>query len=156
MSVTEIGAPVRRTEDQRFITGKGRYTADFDRLGQTYACFIRSTHAHAKINRILTDAARALPGIQAVVTGADLAAAKMGNLISGWMVLSKDGSPMKMAPYPPLAIGKVCHVGDAVAAVIADSLAEAKDAAEKVSVEDQVLPAVTDPVKAQAPDAPQL
>jgi aerobic carbon-monoxide dehydrogenase large subunit len=156
MSVTTIGQPVRRTEDKRFITGKGRFTADLDRPGQTHAYFVRSPFAHAKINGIDANAARAMPGVQAVITGADLAAAKIGNLVCGWMVLSKDGSPMKMAAYPPLAIGKACHVGDAVAAVIAESLAQARDAAEKLVVDYEVLPAVTDAVKAQAPDAPQL
>jgi carbon-monoxide dehydrogenase large subunit len=156
MSVTEIGAPVRRREDQRFITGKGRYVADISRAGQTHAFFVRSPHAHAKIKRIDAAAAAALPGVLAVITGQDLVAAKIGNLVCGWMVYSKDGSPMKMAPYPPLAVDKACHVGDAVAAIVAETLAQARDAAEKLDVEYEVLPAVVDPGKAQVKDAPQI
>jgi carbon-monoxide dehydrogenase large subunit len=156
MSVTEIGAPVRRREDQRFITGKGRYVADISRAGQTHAFFVRSPHAHAEIKRIDAAAAAALPGVLAVITGQDLVAAKIGNLVCGWMVYSKDGSPMKMAPYPPLAVDKACHVGDAVAAIVAETLAQARDAAEKLDVEYEVLPAVVDPGKAQVKDAPQI
>ena len=133
MSVTGIGAAVRRKEDVRFVTGKGHYTDDFDRPGQGHATFIRSPHAHAKIRTIDASAAKGRPGVD-VLTGAELAADKIGDLICGWMIHSKDGSPMKMAPHPALAHGKVCHVGDPVAVVVADSLAEAKDAAEQVRV----------------------
>jgi aerobic carbon-monoxide dehydrogenase large subunit len=156
MSVTQIGAAVRRKEDQRFITGKGRYTADISRPGQSHAYFVRSPHAHARIKRIDTAAAAALPGVLLVATGADLAAEKIGNLVCGWMVHSKDGSPMKMAPCPPLAVGKVCYVGEPLAVVIAETMIQARDAAEKVNVDYEVLPAVVDPVKAQTPDAPQI
>ena len=156
MGVTEIGAAVRRTEDQRFITGKGRYVADFNRPGQTQAYVIRSPHAHTRIKGINSAAAMAMPGVLAVITGDELSAAKVGNLVCGWMVLSKDGSPMKMAPHPPLAVGKACYVGEPVAVVVAETLAQARDAAEKVAVDYQVLPAVTDPLKAQAPGAPQI
>jgi aerobic carbon-monoxide dehydrogenase large subunit len=156
MSVTPIGAAVRRKEDQRFITGKGRYTADISRSGQSYAYFVRSPHAHARITRIDTAAAAALPGVLAVATGADLVAEKIGNLVCGWMIHSKDGSPMKMAPCPPLAVGKVCYVGEPLAVVIAESTIEARDAAEKILVDYEVLPAVVDPAKAQDPGAPQI
>jgi carbon-monoxide dehydrogenase large subunit len=156
MGVTEIGAAVRRTEDQRFITGKGRYVADFNRPEQTQAYVIRSPHAHTRIKGINSAAAMAMPGVLAVITGDELSAAKVGNLVCGWMVLSKDGSPMKMAPHPPLAVGKACYVGEPVAVVVAETLAQARDAAEKVAVDYQVLPAVTDPLKAQAPGAPQI
>jgi aerobic carbon-monoxide dehydrogenase large subunit len=156
MGVTEIGAAVRRTEDQRFITGKGRYVADFNRPGQTQAYVIRSPHAHTRIKGINSAAAMAMPGVLAVITGDELSAAKVGNLVCGWMVLSKDGSPMKMAPHPPLAVGKACYVGEPVAVVVAETLAQARDAAEKVALDYQVLPAVTDPLKAQAPGAPQI
>ena len=94
--------------------------------------FVRSPHAHAKIKTIDVGAARKMPGVVAVLTGADLAGDKIGNLICGWMIHSKDGSPMKMAPHPALAIGKACYVGDPVAVVVAETLAQAKDAAEKV------------------------
>src|ERR1700732_1814438 len=156
MSATGIGAAVRRTEDQRFITGKGHYTDDISRPGQTYAYFIRSPHAHAKIKRIDAGAAKRLPGVLAVLTGAELAADKIGNLICGWMIHSKDGSPMKMAAHPAIASGKACHVGDPVAVAIAETLAQAKDAAEKVTVDYEVLPAAADPAKTQATGAPQI
>jgi aerobic carbon-monoxide dehydrogenase large subunit len=156
MSATGIGAAVRRKEDQRFITGKGHYTDDISRPGQTHAYFVRSPHAHARLKAIDTAEAAAMPGVLAVLTGAELAADKIGNLICGWMIHSKDGSPMKMAPHPALANGKACHVGDPVAVVIAETLAQAKDAAEKVKVDYEVLPAVADPGKAQAGGAPQI
>ena len=97
-----------------------------------------------------------MPGVLAVFTGADLAGDKIGNLICGWMIHSKDGSPMKMAAHPALANGKACHVGDPVAVVIAETLAQARDAAEKVKVDYGVLPAVADPAAAQKPGAPQI
>jgi carbon-monoxide dehydrogenase large subunit len=156
MSVTGIGATVRRKEDQRFVTGKGHYTDDISRPGQAFAYFVRSPHAHAKIKRIDGKAALAMPGVVAVLTGAELAADKIGNLICGWMIHSRDGSPMKMAPHPAMAHGKACHVGDPVAVVIGETLAQAKDAAEKVKVDYELLTAVADPAKAQAPHASQI
>src|SRR6266852_2446820 len=149
MSATGIGAAVRRKEDFRFITGKGQYTDDVNRPGQAYIHFLRSPHAHAKIKSIDAKAAQAMPGVLGVLTGADLAADKIGNLICGWMIHSKDGSPMKMAPHPALAYGKACHVGEPVALVVAENLAQAKDAAEKVKVDYEVLTAVVDPARAQ-------
>jgi aerobic carbon-monoxide dehydrogenase large subunit len=149
MSATGIGASVRRKEDRRFITGKGHYTDDVNRPGQGHAYFLRSPHAHARIKNIDCKAAAAMPGVIAVLTGAELAADKIGGLICGWMVKSKDGSPMKAAPHPAIAHGKANHVGDAVAVVIAETLAQAKDAAEKVKVDYELLPAVADPAKAQ-------
>ncbi|MEA2906841.1 MAG: aerobic carbon-monoxide dehydrogenase large subunit, partial [Alphaproteobacteria bacterium] len=156
MSATGIGASVRRKEDQRFITGKGHYTDDVSRPGQTHACFVRSPHAHARIKAIDTQAAAAVPGVLAVLTGTELAGDKIGNLICGWMIHSKDGSAMKMAPHPALALRKACYVGDPVAVVVGETLAQAKDAAEKVRVDYEVLPAVADPAKAQGQDAPQI
>lgn len=156
MSATGIGAAVRRKEDQRFITGKGQYTADVNRPGQTHACFLRSPHARAKIRKIDHAAADRMPGVLAVLTGADLAADKIGGLICGWMIHSKDGSPMKMAPHPALAHGAANHVGDAVAVVVAETPAQAKDACEKIEVDYEVLPAVADPGKSQAQGAPQI
>jgi aerobic carbon-monoxide dehydrogenase large subunit len=154
MSATGIGAAVRRKEDLRFITGKGQYTDDVTRPGETRAIFVRAPHAHANIKRIDKNEAVQMPGVVAVLTGAELAADKIGNLICGWMIHSKDGSPMKMAPHPALASGKVNHVGDAVAVVIAETGAIARDAAEKVKVDYEVLPAVVDPVKAKS--GPQI
>ena len=156
MSATGIGAAVRRKEDFRFITGQGQYTDDVVRPGETRAAFVRSPHARAKIKSIDASAAKKMPGVVGVLTGADLANDKIGNLICGWMIHSKDGTPMKMAPHPALAAGNVNCVGDAVAVVIGETLAHARDAAEKVKVDYDVLPAVVDPAKAQAAGAPQI
>ena len=156
MSGTGIGAAVRRKEDHRFITGKGHYTDDINRPGQAYAYFVRSPHAHATIESIDSKAASRMPGVVGVLTGAELAGDKIGNLICGWMIHSKDGSPMKVAPHPALATAKACHVGDPVAVVVAETLAQARDAAEKVKVEYVVLPAVADPAAAQKKGAPQI
>jgi carbon-monoxide dehydrogenase large subunit len=156
MGETGIGAAVRRKEDFRFITGKGQYTDDISRPGQTCIAFVRSPHAHAKIKKIDATAAKGMPGVVAVLTGAELAADKIGNLICGWAITSKDGTPMKMSAHPAIANEKANHVGDAVAAVVAETLAQAKDAAEKVAVDYEVLPAVADPAKAQAAGAPQI
>jgi aerobic carbon-monoxide dehydrogenase large subunit len=156
MSVTGIGAAVRRKEDHRFITGAGHYTDDINRPGQVFAYFVRSPHAHATIKSIDAKAAAGMPGVLAVLTGAELAADKIGNLICGWMIHSKDGTPMKMAPHPALATGKACHVGDPVAVVIGETLAQARDAAEKVKIEYAVLPVVAEPAAAQKKGAPQI
>jgi aerobic carbon-monoxide dehydrogenase large subunit len=156
MSATGIGAAVRRKEDRRFITGTGHYTDDINRPGQAFAYFVRSPHAHATIKSIDVKAASAMPGVLAVLTGAQLAGDKIGDLICGWMIHSKDGSPMKMAAHPVLANGKACHVGDAVAVVIGETLAQARDAAEKVQVDYAVLAAVADPAAAQKQGAPLI
>jgi carbon-monoxide dehydrogenase large subunit len=149
MTGTGIGAPVRRKEDQRFITGKGRYTDDLTRPGQAHAYFVRSPHAHAEIKKIDKAAAEAMPGVLAVLTGDDLAADNIGGLICGWMIHSKDGSPMKAGAHPALAQGKVRYVGDHVAVVVAETLAQARDAAEAVEVEYKLLPAIADTAKAR-------
>jgi len=156
VTATGIGAPVRRKEDQRFITGKGQYTDDINRPGQAYAVFVRSPHAHATLRSIDTSAALAAPGCLAVYTGADIAKDKVGNLICGWMIHSKDGSPMKAGPHPALAQGKVRYVGDHVAVVVAETLAQARDAAEKVRVDYAVLPSAIDLASAQSADQPQI
>src|SRR3569623_2030035 len=114
MTANRIGAPVRRKEDFRYITGQGQYTDDVVRPGETRAVFVRSPHAHARIKKIDVSAARKMPGVVDVLTGAQLADDKVGNLICGWMIHSKDGSPMKMAPHPAIAAPKVCYVGDPV------------------------------------------
>jgi carbon-monoxide dehydrogenase large subunit len=156
MSSSGIGAAVRRKEDQRFITGTGHYTDDISRPGQAHAFFLRSPHAHARIKSVDAKAAAGMPGVLAVLTGAELNADKIGGLICGWMITSRDGSPMKMAPHPALAHGKANHVGDAVAVVIAETLAQAKDAAERVKIDYEVMPPVTDPGRAQEQGAPQI
>ncbi|WP_029003917.1 xanthine dehydrogenase family protein molybdopterin-binding subunit [Azorhizobium doebereinerae] len=155
-TISTIGAPVRRKEDHRFITGKGRYTDDMNRPGQTQAYFLRSPHAHARIRAIDTTAAAAMPGVVAILTGADLAADGVGDLICGWMIHSVDGTPMRMGSHPALAKDTVRYVGDHVAVVIAETLNAAKDAAAAVEVDYDVLPAVAETGRAQAPDAPQL
>jgi carbon-monoxide dehydrogenase large subunit len=144
MSATGIGASVKRKEDVRFITGKGRYTDDINRPGQAHAYFVRSPHAHAVIKSIDKSATLASPGVVAVFTGDDIAADKVGGLICGWAIFSKDGSPMKAGAHPALAQGKVRYVGDHVAVVIADTFAQARDAGEKLVVDYETLPAVTD------------
>jgi aerobic carbon-monoxide dehydrogenase large subunit len=156
MSATGIGAAVRRKEDHRFITGKGHFTDDINRPGQAYAFFVRSPHAHATIKKIDTAVAAKMPGVLAILTGADTAAAKISGHICGWTVHSKDGSPMKAAPGTALATGKVRYVGDEVAVVIAESYPQAKDAAEKVVVDYGVLPAVVDPKTAAKHGAAQI
>ncbi len=144
MNATGIGASVKRKEDIRFITGKGRYTDDINRAGQAYAYFVRSPHAHAAIKSIDATETLASPGVVAVFTGDDIAADKVGGLICGWAIQSKDGSPMKAGAHPALAQGKVRYVGDHVAVVIADTYAQARDAGEKLVVDYEVLAAVTD------------
>ena len=156
MTSTGIGASVRRKEDQRFITGKGRYTDDINRQGQAHAFFLRSPHAHARIRSIDLGKARRKPGVVAILTGEDLAADKIGGLICGWMIHSKDGTPMKAGAHPALAQGKVRYVGDHVALVIAETLAEAKDAAEAIRVDYEVLPAQVDTATAQRQGAPVI
>jgi len=156
MSATGIGAAVRRKEDHRFITGKGHYTDDINRPGQAYAYFVRSPHAHAAIESIDGKAAAKMPGVLAVLTGADAAADKISAHICGWTVTGSDGKPMKAAPGPALAQGKVRYVGDEVAAVIAETYEQAKDAAEKVVVDYGVLPASIDPKTTMKPGAPQI
>jgi carbon-monoxide dehydrogenase large subunit len=151
-----IGASVKRKEDLRFITGKGQYVDDINRHAQTYAVFVRSPVAHATINSIDTAAAMDAPGVVGVFTGADLAADKIGGLICGWMIHSKDGSPMKAGAHPALAVGKVRYVGDHVAVVIAETLDQAKDAAALVNVDYGTLPAVVDLGKAQSAGQAQL
>jgi carbon-monoxide dehydrogenase large subunit len=151
-----VGQSVKRKEDFRFITGQGRYTDDFVKPGQTYAAFVRSPHPHATIDRIDTSAALAVPGVVAVLTGADLEADGVKGLICGWMIHSKDGSPMKAGLHPALASKKVRHVGDQLAVVIAETAGAAASGAEKVVVDYGVLPAVLRPQDAQDASAPQL
>ncbi len=139
-----IGASVLRKEDKKFLTGKGRYTDDINRSGQTHAYFVRSDVAHANIKSIDTKAASAASGVVAVYTGEDVAADGIGGPICGWVVPCRDGSPTKEPPHPILANGKVRYVGDHVAVVIAETLAQAKSAAELVEVEFEELPAVVD------------
>src|SRR5438270_12463516 len=156
MTTSLIGARVPRKEDYRFLTGSGQYTDDVALPGQTYAAFVRSPHAHANIRRITLDNAKRAPAVIAIYTGAELAAAKVGGLPCGWLITDVNGQPMKEPPYPSLAQGKVRHVGDPVAVVIAETLLQAKDAAELVSIDYEVLPAVVDARAALQAGAPVL
>src|ERR687887_910110 len=150
MTTTLIGARVPRKEDYRFLTGAGQYTDDVTLPGQTYAAFVRSPHAHAVVRSVKTDKAKKAPGVIAIFTGADLAAAKVGGLPCGWLITDVNGQPMKEPPYPALAQGKVRHVGERVAVVIADTAAQARDAAELIEVDYQPLPAVASAAKAKS------
>ncbi len=148
MSETGIGARVRRKEDHRFITGKGNYTDDINLPKQTWGYFVRSPHAHASIKSINTAKAKKMPGVVGIFTGDDIANDKLGGLICGWMIHSKDGSPMKAGPHPVLAQGKVRYVGDHVALVVAETKEQAKSAAQAVDVKYAVLPHNVEAAKA--------
>jgi len=154
MAAEGIGAAVLRKEDRRFLTGAGTYTDDVKRPNETYMQIVRSPHAHARIVAIRADAARKAPGVLAVLTGADLAAEKIGNLPAGWLIHSKDGSPMVEPPHPALAVEKVRHVGDQVVVVVAETRDQARDAAVLVEVDYQELPAVASSEQAVKPGAP--
>jgi len=156
MSATGIGVSVKRKEDIRFITGKGHYVDDINRHGQAHAYFLRSPHAHATIDKIDLTEALASPGVEAVFTGEDIAKDKIGGMICGWTVHSKDGTPMRAGAHPALALGKVRYVGDHVAVVIADTYAQAREAGEKIVVDYGVLPAVTDTATANQPGQAQV
>ena len=156
MGVEGIGASVVRKEDKRFITGKGRYVDDIKLPGMTFAHFIRSPHAHAKVKGIDASAALKMPGVVAVLNGKQIVDDKVGNLICGWAITSKDGSPMKMGAWPAMAPETVRFVGQAVAVVIAESKNLARDAAEAVVVDYEELPAVADVHAAIKAGAPQL
>ncbi|MEX2197305.1 MAG: xanthine dehydrogenase family protein molybdopterin-binding subunit, partial [Burkholderiales bacterium] len=156
MGAPLIGARIQRKEDYRFLTGAGQYTDDVTLPHQTYAAFVRTPHAHAKIKSVNTAKAKAAPGVLAVYTGEDIAAAKLGGLPCGWLITDVNGQPMKEPPYPVLALGKVRHVGERVAVVVAETQDQARDAAELVQVDYEVLPAVADGRLARAKGAPQL
>ncbi|MEL6140945.1 MAG: xanthine dehydrogenase family protein molybdopterin-binding subunit [Bacteroidota bacterium] len=149
-----IGKSVKRLEDKRFLTGKGKYTDDMILLQQTYAYIVRSPYAHAKINSIDTSAAEKAEGVVAVFTGHDVAKDDITGVPAGWQVNFKNGDTMKEPPHPLLVTKKARHIGDAVAVVIAESKAQAKDAAELVDVDYEELDAVTDPKAAAQPGAP--
>src|SRR6476646_1874538 len=149
-----VGKPVLRKEDARFLTGTGQFTDDVSMPRQAYAHFLRSPHAHATIRAIDTQKAKAAPGVVAIVTGADLTG--VNGLPCGWLITGTDGKPMNEPPHPVLAQGKVRYVGDAVALVIAESIDQAKDAAEQVVVDYDVHAAVVNSVDALKPGAPQI
>jgi carbon-monoxide dehydrogenase large subunit len=147
---TGIGASSKRREDVRFLTGKGMYTDDMNVAGQAYAVMVRSTVAHGRIVRVGTEAAAAMPGVLAVFSGEDFAA--VGGNPAGWLINSRDGTPMREPKRPVLAHGKVRHVGDAYAAVVAETYQQAKDAAQAIADATEIdeLPAIIDMAAALA------
>jgi aerobic carbon-monoxide dehydrogenase large subunit len=151
-----IGQPVLRSEDPTLVRGQGRFTDDVNVPGQVYAVIVRSRNAHGMIRGIATEAARKMPGVLGVYTGDDLVAAGYGTFKCIVPFNNRDGSPMKKPPRTPLATGKVRFVGDPVAFVVAETLVQAKDAAEAIEVDIETLPAVTDPEEAPRPGAPTL
>ena len=145
-----IGSSVKRVEDQRFITGRGRYTDDIVLPNMTHAWIVRSPYAHARIVRIDTEAARNQPGVVAVFTGQDIVDDGINPIPTGWQI----GEDMKEPPHHTLAVDKVRHVGDGVAVIIAESKEAAQDAAEHFVVEYEPLAAVVDMNEALGDDAP--
>src|SRR5437879_2449025 len=154
-----FGKSIKRREDPRFITGRGSYVDDLKIPGMTYAAFVRSPHAHARIRRIDTAAAKAHPGVVAVFTGSDMKG--VNSLPCGWDLRKAKNVPgvvqdLAMVPHMPLTSDVARHVGDPVAVVIADSQAAAVDAADKVKVDWEPLPSVTATDKAARAGAPQV
>jgi carbon-monoxide dehydrogenase large subunit len=139
-----IGESILRKEDERFLTGAGEYTDDVQLNNLTHTVFVRSPHAHAAIRSIKTETALAAPGVLAIYVGEDVAHDKINGLPCGWLITNIDGTPMNEPPHPILAQGKVRYVGDHVAMVIAETLEEARNAAELVEVDYDVLPAAAD------------
>jgi len=156
MSETGIGASVKRKEDGRFIVGRGNFTDDIDLPKQLYAFFVRSPHAHAKIKGIDKTAAEKAPGVVAVFTGQDMVLDKVGGLPCGWQIHSKDGSAMIEPPHLPLAADIARFVGGEVAVVVAETKAQAKEAASLVDVDYEELPAVVNTADAAKDGAPQV
>src|ERR1043165_8176339 len=130
-----VGQPVRRFEDQTLITGKGRYTDDIHLENTTYAYVTRARVAPANIRRIDAAAARGMPGVLLVLTGEDVKADGLGDVPCHAPLNNKDGSPRHDTPRPALAVGKVRHVGQPVALVVAETYAQAQDAAEAIEIE---------------------
>ena len=151
-----IGQPVPRSEDPVLLRGEGHYSDDFNLPGQAYAVIVRSPMAHGLIHKIETSVARAMPGVLAVYTAADLEKGGIGPLPARQVMNNRDGTPMLQPVRHALATDKVRYVGEAVAAVIAETVAQAKDAAEAAEVDIEALPAVTEPSAATAPGGPRL
>ena len=149
-----IGASLKRKEDARFLTGRGRYTDDINLAGQLYAHLLRSTVAHANLASVDTSAAEAAPGVYAVFTGPDMEG--VGGVPTGWLIHSKDGSPMVEPAHPPMAIGKVRHVGEVVAIVVAETRDQAREAAALIDIDYRELPAVASLEAARADGAPKV
>ena len=161
-SGTGIGQPVRRREDWRLLTGNGRYSDDLNLPGQAYAVFVRSPHAHALVRKLDTHAARAALGVLAVLTSDEMREDRLNplphisnNHPADIRITNKDGSPTVRPQQQPIVFPEVCHVGEIVAAVVAESVAAAKDAAELVAIEWEILPAIARGLAAAADDAPR-
>jgi len=151
-----VGQPVRRKEDDTLVRGQGKYTDDFSLPKQVYAWIVRSPHAHGIIKGINTAAARTMPGVLGVWSGFDLAAANFGPFTCGLPLKNRDGTPLLQTNRTPLMTDKVRYVGDPVAFVVAETLAQARDAAEAVELDIEALPSVTNAEEASKPGAPQL
>lgn len=151
-----IGDEVLRKEDRKYLLGNGRFVDDIHLPGELHAVFLRSTHAHAEIGPVDTSAAQAMPGVVAILTGADMAADGIGAIPFMWVMNNADGSPMNQPPRWGLARHRVRHVGEPVAVVIANTAAGAADAAEAIMIDYDALPAVTTSREALNPGAPLL
>src|SRR5581483_9706280 len=151
-----VGQPVLRKADDTRVRGTGKYTDDFNLPRQAYAWIVRSSHAHGVIRSIKTEAAKAMPGVLGVWSGTDLVAAGYGPFTCALPLKSRDGTPLHQTNRTALMTDKVRYVGDPVAFVVAETLVQARDAAEAVEVDIDPLPSVTDPEEAAKPGAPQL
>ena len=151
-----IGAPAKRKEDRRFVTGHGKYTDDIRVENQAYAAFVRCPVAHARIRGVDAAAAREMEGVIAVLTGPEMKADGIGDIITGWQITSKDGSPMKTGVWSPLATEHGRYVGDAIAVVVAETQEQARAAAEAVQLDFEELPAVVFADRALEEGAPQV
>ena len=151
-----IGAPLRRVEDRRFLTGEGRYVGDIDLPGMLHAVFVRAVHAHAKLRGIDTKAAKESPGVVAILTGEDMRADNVGPMRAMWAIKGPGGTPMAEPPRYALARDAVRHVGEPVALVVGETLPAALDAAEKIEIDYDPLPAETSAPAALAPGAQRI
>src|SRR5271163_642056 len=143
-----IGQPVRRFEDKRLLSGNGRFQNDNNLLGQAYAYVLRSPHAHARIRQIDLTTPSAVPGLALIMTSEDLVEAQLGVMGVPFQRKRPDGSPMFARAHLGLAQGAVRYVGEPVALVVAETLAQAKDAAELINIDYESLPSVTDTAEA--------
>ncbi len=151
-----VGRPVRRVEDRRFLLGQGSYVDDNALPSAVHAVFVRSPHAHARVAGIDRGSVEGMPGVLLVLTGRDWEAGGLGDLPCLWRVDFSDGRRMNEVTRPALALDTVRHVGDTVAAVVAKTLPEARDAAEALEVTYELLPAVADTAAAAEPGAPRV
>ena len=151
-----VGKSVQRVEDDRFLTGRGRYVDDLDLPGAAHAAFLRSPYAHAVIRSIDTEAARALPGVLAVLTGTDWKNAGGGELSVMCETPFSDGRPMAEARRPVLVLDRVRHVGDTIAIAVAETREQAQDAIEAIVLDIEELPVAATTEAALAADAPRI